>query len=43
MIRLEPPLIVTAAQIDTAVRAFDAAVAAAFEGLGTLPAAGASA
>ena len=43
VIRLEPPLIVTAAQIDTAVRAFDAAVAAAFAGLGTLPAAGASA
>ncbi|HTD36886.1 MAG TPA: aspartate aminotransferase family protein [Candidatus Limnocylindrales bacterium] len=36
VIRLEPPLIVTAEQIDTAVRAFDAAVRTAFDKLGTL-------
>lgn len=36
VIRLEPPLIVTAAQVDAALRAFDAAVGAAFEQLGTL-------
>ena len=36
VIRLEPPLIVTAEQIDAALRAFDAAVAAAYEKLGTL-------
>ncbi|HEY0394334.1 MAG TPA: aspartate aminotransferase family protein [Candidatus Elarobacter sp.] len=36
VIRLEPPLIVTADQVDTALRAFDGAVAAAFEKLGTL-------
>ncbi|MEO7038752.1 MAG: aminotransferase class III-fold pyridoxal phosphate-dependent enzyme [Candidatus Elarobacter sp.] len=38
VIRLEPPLIVTPDQVDTALRAFDAAVATAFERLGTLPA-----
>jgi putrescine aminotransferase len=36
VIRLEPPLIVTAAEVDVALRAFDDAVAAAFEQLGTL-------
>ena len=36
VIRLEPPLIVTAEQIDTALRAFDAAVRTAFDKLGTL-------
>ncbi|HYZ16082.1 MAG TPA: aspartate aminotransferase family protein [Candidatus Acidoferrum sp.] len=36
VIRLEPPLIVTAAQIDEALHAFDAAVAVAFEKLGTI-------
>jgi putrescine aminotransferase len=36
VIRLEPPLIVTAEQIDAALGAFDAAVATAFEKLGTL-------
>ncbi|MEA2718276.1 MAG: putrescine aminotransferase [Candidatus Eremiobacteraeota bacterium] len=36
VIRLEPPLIVTAEEVDAALRAFDAAVAAAFEKLGTL-------
>jgi putrescine aminotransferase len=36
VIRLEPPLIVSAAQIDEALRAFDAAVAVAFDTLGTL-------
>ncbi len=37
VIRLEPPLIVTAAQIDTALEALRAGVAAAYERLGTLP------
>jgi putrescine aminotransferase len=37
VIRLEPPLIVSAAQVESALRAFDAAVASAFEQLGTLP------
>ncbi len=37
VIRLEPPLIVTAEQIDTALAAFDASVAAALESLGALP------
>jgi putrescine aminotransferase len=37
VIRLEPPLIVTAEQVDTALRAFDASVAAARERLGELP------
>jgi putrescine aminotransferase len=36
VIRLEPPLIVTEQDVDTALRAFDAAVATAFEKLGTL-------
>jgi putrescine aminotransferase len=36
VIRLEPPLIVTAEQIATAVDAFDAAVRTAFDKLGTL-------
>ncbi|GAC1559303.1 MAG: hypothetical protein NVS3B10_18060 [Polyangiales bacterium] len=36
VIRLEPPLIVTAAEVDTALRVFDAAVATTFERLGTL-------
>jgi len=36
VIRLEPPLIVTAAQIATALRAFDEAVAVAVERLGVL-------
>ncbi len=36
VIRLEPPLIVTAGEIDVALRAFDAAVAAAFTQLGAL-------
>jgi putrescine aminotransferase len=40
VIRLEPPLIVSAAQVDVALRAFDAAVEAAFEKLGVLAAAG---
>ena len=35
VIRLEPPLIVTADEIDTALRAFDGAVAAAYEQHGT--------
>jgi putrescine aminotransferase len=34
--RLEPPLVVTAAEVDVALRAFDGAIAAAFEQLGTL-------
>ncbi len=37
VIRLEPPLIVTADQITTALTALDGALAAAFERLGTLP------
>ncbi len=37
VIRLEPPLIVTAEQVDVALRAFDASVAAAIERLGDLP------
>ena len=37
VIRLEPPLIVTADQIDVALRAFEAAVATALDRLGTLP------
>ncbi|HZO93355.1 MAG TPA: aspartate aminotransferase family protein [Candidatus Baltobacteraceae bacterium] len=37
VIRLEPPLVVAADEVDVAMRAFDAAVAAAFESLGTLP------
>jgi len=36
VIRLEPPLVVTAAEVDVALRAFDGAIAAAFEQLGTL-------
>jgi putrescine aminotransferase len=36
VIRLEPPLIVTAAQVETALRALDAAVAAAVARLGVL-------
>ncbi|GAC1410810.1 MAG: aspartate aminotransferase family protein [Candidatus Velthaea sp.] len=36
VIRLEPPLIVTAEQTATALRAFDAAIGVAFERLGTL-------
>ncbi len=37
VIRLEPPLVVTAAEIDTALEALRAGVAAAYERLGTLP------
>ncbi len=37
VIRLEPPLIVTAAQVETALAAFEAAVATAVERLGVLP------
>jgi 4-aminobutyrate aminotransferase-like enzyme len=37
VIRLEPPLIVTAAEIDTALEALRAGVAAAYDRLGTLP------
>jgi putrescine aminotransferase len=37
VIRLEPPLIVTAAEIDAALEALRAGVAAAYERLGTLP------
>ena len=37
VIRLEPPLVVTAGEVDVAMRAFDEAVAAAFASLGTLP------
>jgi putrescine aminotransferase len=37
VIRLEPPLIVTRDEVDTALRAFDASVAAAVERLGALP------
>ena len=37
VIRLEPPLIVRATQIDAALRALDGAVATAVERLGTLP------
>jgi putrescine aminotransferase len=40
VIRLEPPLIVTADQIGTALRAFDAAVRTAFDKLGVLAAMG---
>ena len=36
VIRLEPPLVVSGAQVETALRAFDAAVETAFEKLGTL-------
>jgi putrescine aminotransferase len=36
VIRLEPPLVVSAEEVDVALRAFDAAVTAAFERLGTL-------
>ena len=36
VIRLEPPLIVTADEVDTALRAFDGAVAAAYDKLGVL-------
>ena len=36
VIRLEPPLIVTVEEVDRALAAFDGAVAAAFEKLGTL-------
>ncbi len=36
VIRLEPPLIVTAGEVDTALQAFEGAVAAAFEQLGAL-------
>ena len=38
VIRLEPPLIVTAAQVDTALHALDEAVAAAFATFGALDA-----
>jgi len=37
VIRLEPPLVVTAAEVDAALQAFDEAVGAAFASLGTLP------
>jgi putrescine aminotransferase len=37
VIRLEPPLIVTADQVATALAAFDAAVATAVDRLGVLP------
>jgi putrescine aminotransferase len=37
VIRLEPPLIVTAEQVDIALHAFDAAVATAVDRLGALP------
>jgi putrescine aminotransferase len=37
VIRLEPPLIVTAEQVDAALTAFDAAVATAVDRLGVLP------
>jgi putrescine aminotransferase len=36
VIRLEPPLVVTGAEVDVALRAFEGAIAAAFEQLGTL-------
>ncbi|MBV8748696.1 MAG: aminotransferase class III-fold pyridoxal phosphate-dependent enzyme [Candidatus Eremiobacteraeota bacterium] len=36
VIRLEPPLVVTADEVDTALRALDGAVAAAFDTLGML-------
>src|SRR6202035_4558095 len=36
VIRLEPPLVVTAGEVDVAVAAFDAAVSVAFDKLGTL-------
>jgi len=36
VIRLEPPLIVTADEVDAALRAFDGAVRAAFDQLGAL-------
>ncbi|MBV8644800.1 MAG: aspartate aminotransferase family protein [Candidatus Eremiobacteraeota bacterium] len=36
VIRLEPPLVVTADEVDTALRALDGALAAAFDALGTL-------
>jgi putrescine aminotransferase len=36
VIRLEPPLVVTAHEVDVALAAFDAAVSTAFENLGTL-------
>ena len=36
VIRLEPPLVVTAAEVDVALRAFDGAIAAAFDQLGIL-------
>jgi putrescine aminotransferase len=36
VIRLEPPLIVTAAEVDTALRAFDESVRIAYDRLGTL-------
>ena len=36
VIRLEPPLVVTAEEVESALQAFDAAVATAFEKLGTL-------
>ncbi|MBV8581847.1 MAG: aspartate aminotransferase family protein [Candidatus Eremiobacteraeota bacterium] len=36
VIRLEPPLVVTADEVDTALRALDGALAAAFDTLGTL-------
>ncbi len=42
VIRLEPPLIVTAGQIATALRAFDEAVSVAVARLGTLAAAAAA-
>ena len=37
VIRLEPPLLVTAHEVDVALAAFDAAVSTAFDKLGTLP------
>ncbi|MBD5635343.1 MAG: hypothetical protein IAI49_12770 [Candidatus Eremiobacteraeota bacterium] len=43
VIRLEPPLIVTAVEIETALEALRAGVAVAFERLGTLPHADANA
>ncbi len=41
VIRLEPPLIVTAAEVERALAALRTAVALAYEQLGTLSAAGA--
>jgi putrescine aminotransferase len=43
VIRLEPPLIVTASEVETALEALRGAIAVAFDKLGTLPEAGSSA